>query len=163
MAYDIIGNVTDKTNGDPIAGAIVVDIQPNGNYSASTSADGSGYYEIKTQQPTLTFKATGFYDKVIDLTALGGNFVNLDVELDRDLKNENVLNIKSPKSSKEYVIGAISALVFMTSTYMYGKKIGMENKILIASTIGMGALGYMVGYSATKLSYKKEKEETLEK
>jgi hypothetical protein len=39
----------------------------------------------------------------------------------------------------------------------------MENKILIASTIGMGALGYVVGYSATKLSYKKNKEETLDK
>lgn len=161
MAYDIIGNVRDKINGDPIAGAIVVDIQPNGNYTASTSTDGSGYYEIKTQQPTLTFKATGFYDKVIDLTALGGNFVNLDVELDRDLKDENVLKIESKKSSKEYVIGAISALVFMTSTYMYGKKIGMDNKILTMSTLGMGALGFMVGYSATKLSYKRQKKETL--
>lgn len=155
MAYDIIGNVTDKTNGDPIAGAVVVDIQPNGNYSASTSTDGSGYYEIKTQQPTLTFKATGFYDKVIDLTALGGNFVNLDVELDRDLKDENVLKIESGQSTRKYVFGAISALVFMTSTYMYGKKIGMDNKILTMSTIGMGALGYLVGSSGYVLIQKR--------
>lgn len=147
MAYDIIGNVTDKKNSSPVAGAVVVDIQTDGSYTASTSTDGNGYYEIKTQKPTLTFKATGYYDKVIDLTALGGNVLNLDVELDRDLKDENVLNIESGQSTRKYVVGAISALVFMTSTYMYGKKIGMDNKILTMSTIGMGALGYLVGSS----------------
>jgi hypothetical protein len=165
MAYDIIGNVTDSRDGFPVVGAVVVDIQPNGSYTASTSTDGNGYYAIKTQQPSLKFVATGYYDKTIDLTKLGGDVLNLDVQLEQDKLNDpsKVLNIVSPKSKKEYVIGAISALVFMTSTYMYGKKIGMENKILMASTIGMGALGYVVGYSATKLSYKKNKEETLDK
>lgn len=155
MAYDIIGNVTDSKSGEPLVGVVIVDVDSNGNYTASTTTDANGYYAIKPQNQDLTFQLIGYYDKVIDLTALGGNVLNLDVNLDEEVGKTNPLQIESEKSKKKYVIGAVSALVFMTSTYLYGKKIGMDNKILTMSTIGMGALGYLVGSSGYVLIQKR--------
>jgi hypothetical protein len=162
MAYDIIGNVTDKKSGEPLAGVVVVDVDSNGNYTASTTTDANGYYAIKPQNQDLTFQLIGYYDKVIDLTALGGNVLNLDVNLDEEVGSGNPLQIESDKSKKKYVIGAVSALVFMTSTYLYGKKIGMDNKILAMSTLGMGALGYLVGSTGTTLISKWSLQKAIE-
>jgi len=159
MAYDIIGNITDKIKGDPIVGAIVVDILDNNQYTASTTADGNGYYEIKPQNNRLVFKATGYFDKVIDLTSFGNQPINLDVQMDRNTSDSSVLQIvDTKKSAKKYLVGAITALVFGGSTFAYGKKIGMDNKILSMTTLGMGALGYLVGSSGYVLYINKKSE-----
>jgi hypothetical protein len=159
MAYDIIGNITDKIKGDPIAGAIVVDILDNNQYTASTTADGNGYYEIQPQNNRLVFKATGYFDKVIDLTSFGNQPINLDVQMDRNTSDSSVLQIvDTKKSAKKYLVGGITALVFIGSTYAYGKKIGMDNKILAMTTLGMGALGYLVGSSGYVLYINKKSE-----
>lgn len=163
MAYDIIGNITDKKSGEPLAGVVVVDVDSNGNYTASTTTDANGYYAIKPQNQDLTFQLIGYYDKVIDLSVLGGNALNLDVQMDEELGASQTLDIQSDKSKKKYVIGAVSALVFMTSTYLYGKKIGMDNKILTMSTLGMGALGYLVGSTGTTLISKWSLQKAIEK
>jgi hypothetical protein len=158
MAYDIIGNITDKIKGDPIVGAIVVDILDNNQYTASTTADGNGYYEIKPQNNRLVFKATGYFDKVIDLSSFGNQPINLDVQMDRNTSDSSVLDIVNDKPSKKYLVGAITALVFGGSTFAYGKKIGMDNKILAMTTLGMGALGYLVGSSGYVLYINKKSE-----
>jgi hypothetical protein len=162
MAYDIIGNVTDAINGEPIVGAIVVDVLDNNEYTDSTTADGNGYYEIQPQNNRLVFKATGYFDKVIDLTSFGNQPINLDVQMDRSTTDSSVLEIKNTKPPKKYLVGAITALVFSGSTFAYGKKIGMDNKILAMTTLGMGALGYLVGSSGYVLyiNKKSEKENT---
>jgi len=158
MAYDIIGNVSDKVNGDPIVGAVVVDALENNEYTTSTTTDGVGYYEIKPQNNRLLIKATGFFDKIIDLTQFGNQPINLDIQLDRNTTDSSVLNIKNDKPSKKYLVGAITALVFGGSTFAYGKKIGMDNKVLAMTTLGMGALGYLVGSSGYTLYMKKALE-----
>ncbi len=158
MAYDIIGNVTDAINGEPVVGAIVVDVLDNNQYTASTTADGNGYYEIKPQNNRLVFKATGYFDKVIDLTSFGNQPINLDVQMDRNTSDSSVLEIKNTKPPKKYLVGGITALVFIASTYIYGKKIGMDNKVLAMTTLGMGALGYLVGSSGYVLYINKKSE-----
>jgi hypothetical protein len=102
MAYDIIGNITDKIKGDPIAGAIVVDILENNQYTASTTADGNGYYEIKPQNNRLVFKATGYFDKVIDLSSFGNQPINLDVQMDENTTDKKILDIVNDKPSKMF-------------------------------------------------------------
>jgi hypothetical protein len=159
MAYDIIGNVTDVINGEPVVGAIVVDVLDNNQYTASTTADGNGYYEIQPQNNRLVFKATGYFDKIIDLTSFGNQPINLDVQMDRNTSDSSVLQIvDTKKSAKKYLVGGITALVFIGSTYIYGKKIGMDNKILAMTTLGMGALGYLVGSSGYVLYINKKSE-----
>jgi len=111
MAYDIIGNVNDSSDNG-IKDVVVSD----GVKSVKTNED--GYYELKTDNTTLTFTKNGYNVNTYDLTKFKNpSSVNVDVTL-----TEKSVNMPKPKTMKKTLISVGISLVVLVGGYFIYKK-----------------------------------------
>lgn len=105
QAHQVQGSVTDRTTGEPLAGATVV--VKGTSVGTATGIDGTYSLSVPSSQDTLVFSFVGFISQEIAINGRSQIDVGLEVLL---LETEEVVVVGYGAQRKETLTGSVSAI-----------------------------------------------------